>query len=50
MMLVFWETEEQASRSHSEYGAAFLDALAAMREIAAGHWRQSSVWEVDTRV
>ena len=50
MMLVFWETAEQASRPHSEYGAAFLEALAGMKEIADGPCRQSSVWEVDARV
>ena len=49
MMLVLWETEAQARRALSEYGDAFLRALARVAQISTGTRRPISVWEVNAR-
>jgi hypothetical protein len=49
MMLVLWETEAQARRALSEYGAAFLKALASIAAISTGTRNPISVWEVNAR-
>src|ERR1041385_3815902 len=36
MMIILWETEAQARRALSEYGAAFLKALANVAAISTG--------------
>jgi len=50
MMIVLWDTEAQARRSLSEYGGAFLKALADVAAISTGTRRPISVWEVNARV
>jgi hypothetical protein len=49
MMIVLWETEAQARRKLSEYGGAFLQALANVAAISTGTRRPISVWEVNAR-
>ena len=49
MMIVLWETEAQARRELSEYGGAFLQALANVVAISTGNRRPMSVWEVNAR-
>jgi hypothetical protein len=52
LMIVLWQTEEQAKRPLPEYGPAFLRALAAIAAISTGQRQPISVWDVnaDTRV
>jgi hypothetical protein len=50
MMIVLWQTEEQALRALPRYGAAFLKALAGIAAISTGTRRPISVWEVNARV
>lgn len=50
MMIVLWNTEAQARRGLSEYGGAFLKALAGVAAISTGTRRPISVWEVNARV
>ena len=50
MMIVLWDTEAQARRSLSEYGGAFLKALADVAAISTGTRRPIPVWEVNARV
>jgi hypothetical protein len=47
MMVILWETEEQAHRALPEYGQAFLKALASITAISTGNRRPMSVWEVN---
>jgi hypothetical protein len=49
MMIVLWDTEPQARRALSEYGGAFLKALANIAAITTGTRRPISVWEVNAR-
>jgi hypothetical protein len=49
MMVILWETELQARRALSEYGGAFLKALADIAAISTGTRRPISVWEVNAR-
>jgi hypothetical protein len=49
LMIVLWETEAQAHRALSEYGSAFLKALADVAAISTGTRNPISVWEVNTR-
>ena len=49
MMIVLWETEAQARRELSEYGGAFLQALANVVASSTGNRRPMSVWEVNAR-
>jgi hypothetical protein len=49
MMIVLWDTEPQARRALSEYGGAFLKALANIAAISTGTRRPISVWEVNAR-
>jgi hypothetical protein len=49
MMLVFWETREQAERPLDEYGTGFLKALALITGISAGQRSPITVWEVNAR-
>jgi hypothetical protein len=49
MMIILWETETQARRSLSEYGGAFLKALANVAAISTGTRSPISVWEVNAR-
>jgi hypothetical protein len=48
-MIVLWETEAQARRALSEYGGAFLKALANIAAISTGTRAPISVWEVNAR-
>jgi hypothetical protein len=50
LMIVLWETVEQAARPLSEYGSRFLQALAHVMEISSGQRAPISVWEVNARV
>jgi hypothetical protein len=49
LMIVLWETEAQARRALSEYGGAFLKALANVAAISTGTRAPISVWEVNAR-
>ena len=50
LMLILWETAEQANRALNEYGEAFLKALASITAISTGNRQPISVWEVNARV
>jgi len=50
MMIVLWETAEQAGRPLAEYGGSFLRALASIAAISTGNRQPMSVWEVNARV
>jgi hypothetical protein len=47
VMVVLWQTAEQAHRPLAEYGAAFLRALAEIAAISTGTRRPISVWTVN---
>jgi hypothetical protein len=47
MMIVLWETEDQARRDLTEYGKPFLQALAQIAAISTGNRQPMSVWEVN---
>jgi hypothetical protein len=47
MMIMLWESEEQAHRPLPEYGPAFLKALAAIAAISSGNRAPISVWDVN---
>jgi hypothetical protein len=49
MMIILWESEAQARRELSQYGGAFLQALANVAAISTGTRRPISVWEVNAR-
>ena len=49
MMVIMWETEAQARRALSDYGEAFLKALANVAAISTGTRRPISLWEVNAR-
>jgi hypothetical protein len=49
LMIVLWETAEQANRSLSDYGQRFLKALAEIAGISTGNRAPMSVWEVNAR-
>jgi hypothetical protein len=49
LMIILWETEAQARRALSEYGGAFLKALADVAAISTGTRNPISVWEVNAR-
>jgi len=50
LMIVLWETAEQAHRSLDRYGQRFLMALANVAAITTGNRAPISVWEVNARV
>jgi hypothetical protein len=50
MMLVLWETEEQARRPLDEYGPEFLKALANITAISTGNRAPIGVWDVNAKV
>jgi len=50
LMLVLWETAEQAARPLNEYGGRFLQALASVIAISTGNRQPMSVWEVNAQV
>jgi hypothetical protein len=47
VMIVLWQTAEQAHRPLAQYGAAFLKALAQIAAISTGTRRPISVWTVN---
>jgi hypothetical protein len=49
MMIVLWETEDQARRPLPNYGQSFLRALASIAAISSGNRAPMSVWEVNAR-
>ncbi|MFL5836193.1 MAG: hypothetical protein ACJ76K_06350 [Solirubrobacteraceae bacterium] len=49
MMVVLWDEEAQARRPLPEYGAAFLQALAAIAGISTGTRKPICVWEVNAK-
>jgi hypothetical protein len=49
MMIVLWESKDQALRPLAEYGGAFLKALANVAAISTGTRSPISVWEVNAR-
>ena len=50
LMIVLWETAEQAGRPLGLYGARFLQALAHVAEISSGQRAPISIWDVNARV
>jgi hypothetical protein len=49
MMIVLWESEDQARRPLPQYGQAFLRALASIAAMSSGNRAPISVWEVNAR-
>ena len=49
LMIVLWDDETQARRPLSEYGGAFLKALANIAAISTGTRSPISVWDVNAR-
>src|SRR5262245_27089803 len=49
LMIILWEDEAQAHRPLSDYGSAFLKALANIAAISTGTRRPISVWDVNAR-
>jgi hypothetical protein len=49
LMIILWDSEPQARRALSEYGSAFLKALAEIAAISTGTRRPISVWDVNAR-
>jgi hypothetical protein len=49
MMIVLWDTDAQARRELSQYGGAFLQALANVAAISTGTRRPISVWEINAQ-
>jgi hypothetical protein len=47
VMIVLWQTVEQAHRPLGDYGRAFLTALAQIAAISTGTRRPISVWTVN---
>jgi len=47
LMVVLWQTEEQAERPLSDYGPAFLKALADIVAISTGTRKPNRVWRVN---
>jgi hypothetical protein len=50
MMIVLWESEDQARRPLNEYGPAFLKALANVAAITTGNRAPIGVWDVNAQV
>jgi hypothetical protein len=50
LMVVLWETADQARRPLNEYGEGFLKALASVAAISTGNRAPISIWEVNARV
>ena len=50
MMIMLWETEDQAKQPASERGAGFLKALAEIASISSGNRAPITTWEVNARV
>ena len=49
LMIILWDDEAQARRPVSDYGNAFLKALANIAAISTGTRRPISVWDVNAR-
>jgi len=49
LLVVLWETGEEAERPLVQSGAPLLAALSAVAEVSAGGLRPSTVWEVTAR-
>src|SRR5262245_31685617 len=50
MMIMLWDTADQAERPLNLYGQRFLRALANIAAISSGNRAPMSVWEVNARV
>ena len=50
LMIILWETADQAERALNQYGQPFLKALANVAAITTGNRAPISVWEVNARV
>jgi len=50
MMIILWETADQARRPLNEYGQGFLRALASVAAISTGNREPIGIWEVNARV
>jgi hypothetical protein len=50
MMVILWETADQAQRPLNEYREPFLKALAGIAAISTGNRAPMSVWEVNARM
>ncbi|MBA3430396.1 MAG: hypothetical protein H0U16_02800 [Actinobacteria bacterium] len=50
MMIMPWETREQAEQPLSDYGPAFLQSLAKFAAISSGDRAPILVWEVNAKV
>ena len=49
MMIMLWETEDQARRPLPEYKPAFLKALASVAAISSGNRAPISIWDVNAQ-
>ena len=49
LMIILWDDAAQATRPLSDYGSAFLKALANVAAISTGTRAPISVWEVNAR-
>jgi hypothetical protein len=49
MMIILWETKEQAERPLPDYGPSFLKALAEITAISTGNREPISTWEVNAK-
>ena len=49
LMVIMWESENQARRPLADYGSAFLKALASIAAISTGTRNPISVWDVNAR-
>jgi len=49
MMIVLWDSEDQARRPLPEYGGKFLQALASIAAISSGNRAPISVWDVNAQ-
>jgi hypothetical protein len=50
MLIVLWQSAEQARRPREAYGLAFRRALANLAAVTRCDFRPASVWEVGARV
>jgi hypothetical protein len=49
LLVVLWETDEEAARPLVQCGAPLLKALTAVAEVSTGDLSASTVWEVSAR-
>ena len=50
LMVILWETADQANRPLNQYGQRFLQALASITAISTGNRAPISIWDVNARI